>query len=194
MWKRPIAIVCVWLCGIALASPVACGTNTFGFGVGVPPTSPINWNASFTFAATEVLAESNLSFLFTLGTYPAFFPELHEGSASLLVKAWAGPIALYAGGGFSLQWRLIGNAWLWSPSIHLISGAQLWIIDSFAVFTQVRSLEDFSTPWTFDPEVALGVTIAFDRARPTDLRIDGDYFWLLVGLWVIAFLSYSPRS
>ncbi len=195
MWKRPLALIIsvglLVLLGVSLASQ---GANTIGLGVGVPPTLPIDWNASFTFATAEVLAEANLSFLLTLGTYPADFPDLYEGNASLLVKAWAGPVALYAGGGFSLQWRLVGGAWLCSPFVNLMTGTQLWILDSFAFFVQVRSLDSLPTTWSFNPEIALGLTLGLGRVRPPSPRFDGGYLWLLVGLWVLAFVAYYPRS
>jgi len=195
MWKRPLTLIISVGLLVLLCVPLASqGANTIGFGVGVPPTLPIDWNASFTFAIFEILAESNLSFLLTVGTYPADFPELYEGNASLLVKAWAGPVALYAGGGFSLQWQLVGDTWLWSPFANLMTGTQLWIHDSFAFFAQIRSLDPLPTTWSFNPEIALGMTIGLGRIRPPCPRFDGDYVWFLVGLWVLAFIAYYPRS
>ena len=194
MRKWPIALIaCLSLSVLMCFTLPTHGANAIGFGVGVPPTLPIDWDASFTFATFEILAESNLSFLLTVGTYPVDFPELYEGNASLLVKAWAGPMALYAGGGFSLQWRLIGDVWLWSPFVNLMTGTQLWIVDSLAFFVQVRSLDPLLASWSFNPEISLGTTISLGRARPPDPRLDGDYLWLIIGLWVLAFLAYYPR-
>ncbi len=195
MWKRPLALIISVGLLVLLRVPLATrGANTIGFGVGVPPTLPIDWDASFSFAAAEILAETNLSFLLTVGTYPVSFPELYEGNTSLLVKAWAGPVALYAGGGFSLQWQLIGGTWLWSPFVNLMTGMQLWIHDSVAFFVRVRSLDPLPTTWSFNPEIALGVTLGLGRVRPPCPRVDGDYLWLIIGLWVLAFIVYYPRS
>ena len=195
MWKRPLTLIISVGVLVLLCVPLATqGAHTIGFGVGVPPVLPIDWNAAFTFATAEALAEANLSFLLSLGTYPADFPAFYEGNASLLVKAWAGPLALYAGGGFSLQWQLVDDAWLWSPFVNLTTGTQLWILDSFAFFVQVRSLDPLPTTWTFNPEIALGLTLGLGRVRPPGPRFDGDYLWFLVGLWVLAFIAYYPRS
>jgi len=195
MRKCPIALIaCLGLSVLVCSTLSVYGANAIGFGVGVPVALPIDWGASFTFATSEVLAESNLSFLFTFGTYPTDFPELYEGNASLLAKAWSGPIALYAGGGFSLQWRLVNTAWLWTPFMNVKTGVQLWILDSLAFFVQVRSLDPLPAVWSFNPEVSLGTTISFGKARPPYPRRDGGYLWLIIGLWVLAFLAYYPRS
>lgn len=195
MTRRPtIFIMVLSLAGLLLPFLPVYGTNTIGFGVGVPPVLPIAWSESFSFLTTEILAESNLSFLLTLGTYPAYFPNLYQADAALIVKAWLGPVALYAGGGLSLQWRLIGDVWLLSPFMNVVAGAELWIIDSFALFTQVRSLDPLPASWTLDPEVSVGATIALGKARPALPRVDGDYLWILVGLGVLALLAYYPRS
>lgn len=195
MRKCPIALIaCLGLSVFVCSALSAYGANAIGFGVGVPAALPIDWGASFTFATSEVLAESNVSFLFTFGTYPTDFPELYEGNASLLAKAWSGPIALYAGGGFSLQWRLVNTAWLWTPFMNVKTGVQLWILDSLAFFIQVRSLDPLPAVWSFNPEVSLGTTISFGKARPPYPRRDGGYLWLIIGLWVLAFLAYYPRS
>ncbi|MCK4599808.1 hypothetical protein KAU37_08340 [Candidatus Bipolaricaulota bacterium] len=194
MTRRPtILIMGLSLVGLLLPFLPAYGTNTIGFGVGVPPVLPIAWSESFSFLTTEILAESNLSFLLTLGTYPAYFPNLYQADAALIVKAWLGPLSLYAGGGLSLQWRLIGDAWLLSPFMNVVAGAKLWIVDSFAFCAQVRSLDLLPASWTLDPEVSLGTTIAFGKARPALPRVDEDYLWILVGLGVLALLAYYPR-
>jgi hypothetical protein len=112
-----------------------------GFGVGAPPFIPIEWSESFSFLTTELFLDPNLTLLFTLGTYPADFPTLYEGSGSLIVKAWLGPVALYAGGGFTIQSRLITDTWFWVPFMNITAGMQLWVTDSFALITQVRSIE-----------------------------------------------------
>ena len=195
MRKCPIALVAgLGLSVLVCSAGAAFGASTIGFGVGAPADLPIDWGASFTFAASEVLAESNVSFLFTFGTYPSDFPELYEGNASLLVKAWSGPLALFAGGGFSLQWRLIDTAWLWTPCMNVKTGVQLWIVDSLAFFVQLRSLEPLPAAWSFNPEISLGTAISFGEARPASPRLDGGYLWLILGLWVLAFLAYYPRS
>ena len=194
MRKCPIVLIaCLGLSVLVCSTLLAYGAIGIGFGVGVPAALPIDWGASFTFATLEVLAESNLSFLFTLGTYPTDFPELYEGNASLLAKAWSGPVALYAGGGFSLQWRLVGTAWLWTPFMNVKTGVQLWILDSLAFFAQVRSLDPLPAEWSFNPEFSLGTSISFGKARPPSPRLDGGYLWLVIGLWVLAFLAYYPR-
>lgn len=194
MRKCPIVLIaCLGLSVLVCSTLSAYGAIGIGFGVGVPAALPVDWGASFTFATSEVLAESNLSFLFTFGTYPTDFPELYEGNASLLAKAWSGPVALYAGGGFSLQWRLVGTAWLWTPFMNVKTGVQLWILDSLAFFAQVRSLDPLPAEWSFNPEIALGTSISFGKARPPSPRLDGGYLWLIIGLWVLAFLAYYPR-
>jgi hypothetical protein len=194
MRKCPIALIaCLGLSVLLYSTLSAYGAIGIGFGVGVPAALPIDWGASFTFAASEVLAESNLSFLFTFGTYPTDFPELYEGNASLVAKAWSGPIALYAGGGFSLQWRLANTAWRWTPFMNVKTGVQLWILDSLAFFAQVRSLDPLPAVWSFNPEISLGTTISFGKARPAYPRLDGGYLWLIIGLWVLGFLAYYPR-
>jgi hypothetical protein len=174
----------------ASPAPVA-----IGFGVGVPPAFPIQWDESFSFLTAEFLPDPNLTLLFTLGTYPADFPTLYEGSGSLIVKAWVGPVALYGGGGLSIQSRLIDEAWLWSPYMNVVAGTQLWILDSFAICAQVRSLELLPPTWTLHPEVSLGVSLAFGEARPASPQEDeGMYLWIIVGLSVLTLLAYYPRS
>jgi len=195
MRKCPVALIaCLGLSVLVWFAVSACGTSAIGFGAGVPAGLPVDWSASFTFATLEAFAESNLSILLTFGTYPTDFPELYEGNASLLVKAWSGPIALFAGGGLSLQWRLVNAAWLWTPLANVETGIQLWVLDSLAFFAQIRSVEPLPAVWTFNPEISLGTTISFGRARPIEPRLDGGYLWLVVGLWVLAFLTYYPRS
>ena len=195
MRKCPVALIsCLGLSVLVWSAFSACGAIGIGFGVSVPADLPVDWSASFTFATLEAFPESNLSFLFTFGTYPTDFPELYEGNASLLVKAWSGPMALYAGGGFSLQWRLVNATWLWTPLANVETGVQLWVLDSLAFSAQIRSLDPLPAAWDFSPEISLGTTISFGRARPIDPRFDGGYLWLIVGLWVLAFLAYYPRS
>lgn len=173
----------------ALPAPVA-----IGFGVALPPTLPLEWGESLSFITVELLPDPNLTILFTLGTYPAYFPGLHEVSGSLLVKGWLGPAAFYAGGGLSIRARLIGDAWLWSPYMNVTAGIQLWIVDSFAVCLQVRSLEHLPVSWSLYPEVSLSLSLALGRARPLyPAEDEAWYFWVLVGLGVLAIIAYYPR-
>lgn len=174
---------------------LACGATALGFGIGIPPILPIQWDESFPFIVAEMPAEANLAFLFTVGTYPSDtgVPELYELDADLLIKAWLGPFSLYAGGGVASWWQPLGASWEWTPRMSVVAGAQLWILSSFTLFAQVRSLDSWPPTWTLHPTVALGTEIAFASVRPSTLRTDGEYLWLLVGLGVLALLAYYPR-
>ena len=166
-----------------------------GFGVGVPPVIPIVWSESFSFLTTELFLDPHLTLLCTLGTYPADFPTIYEGSGSLIVKTWLGPVSLYAGGGLTIQSRFTTNAWFWVPFMNITAGMQLWITDSFALITQVRSSEPLPPTWTLHPEVSFGLSLAFGQAPPTSPREEeGMYLWIIVGLGIITLLAYYPRS
>ena len=180
--------------GGTVATPDPGAPIAIGFGVALPSTLPLEWGRSFSFLTVELLPDPNLTFLFTFGTYPAYFPGLHEASGSIIVKGWIGPAALYAGGGFSIRSRLIGDAWLWSPYMNVTAGMQLWVVDSLALSFQVRSLERIPVSWRLYPEVSLGLSLALGRARPIRPAADEAwYFWLLAGLGVLAIIAYYPR-
>jgi hypothetical protein len=167
---------------------------SIGFGVSVPYALPIDWSSSFSFVSYEALLTSNVTLLLDLGAYPASFPDLFEGGASLLVKGWWGPTALYAGGGLSMQYRRVGSAWSLKPLLSLRTGYQIWLLDAVAVFLQFRSLEPLPISWVFAPEIALGFDIGLGRARPEAPRFDGEYIWVLVGLGVAALIAFLPRQ
>ena len=169
------------------------GETALGFGVAVPLALPVAWAGSFSFITAEVGAEGNMSLRLTAGTYPADFPDLYEADASLLVKGWLGPALLYVGGGFSLEWRRIGQAWLWSPLMNLMAGTQLWLVDSVALCLELRSLERLPAVWVLDPEISLGVTLGLGPVRPSPPRVDAYHLWILVGLGVLTFILYYPR-
>ncbi len=186
--------------GIALAlgkvrpSPMPINAATaVGFGVGFPPTLPIVWNDSVSFLVAEVAADQPMSFRSTIGAYPASFPDVYVADATLLVKAWLGPAALYAGGGFSLEWRRIGAAWLWTPMMNVLFGTQVWVVDSLALFAEARSAEELPPTFAFAPQICLGVTVGLGKVRPSPMRVDLYHLWVLVGLGVLAFLIYYPR-
>jgi len=192
-WGRGLvsALTLVLVC--ASAGEVARGELAFGFGVAVPLGLPIAWSESFSFLTAEAGAEGNMSFRLSVGTYPAEFPDLYEADASLLVKGWLGPALLYAGGGFSLEWRRIGQAWLWSPLMNLMAGTQLWLVDSVALCLELRSLERLPAVWVLDPEISLGITLGLGPVRPSPARVDAYHLWILVGLGVLTFILYCPR-
>jgi hypothetical protein len=167
---------------------------TIGFGVSVPYEWPVDWASSFSFVSLEALLSPHLTAYFDLGTYPSSFPDLFEGTASLLVKGWVGPTALFGGGGFSLQWRRVGTAWSLRPMLALRAGYQVWLVDSLAVQLQFRTLDPFPLDWTFSPEIALGFCVGLGRARPETPRLELDYLWLLAGLGVAALLAFLPRQ
>lgn len=167
----------------------------FGFGVAAPAAVPIAWNESFSSISTEFLADPNLTFLFTLGTYPSYFPNLFQGSADLIVKSWMGPIAIYAGGGLALQWKPIGGTWGWTPYMHVTAGTQIWLIDSVALVASVSSLDALPPTWTFSPEISLGLRFSLSPSRPPTLgKENAFYFWIVVGLLVAALLTYYPHG
>ena len=167
----------------------------FGFGVTVPAATPIDWSASFSSITTEILTDPNLTLLFTLGTYPAYFPDMFEGSTSVIVKSWLGPIAVYAGGGLDFLWRPIGGVWGWTPYINLSAGTQIWLIDSVALVAGVSTREPLPPTWSFSPRASLGLRFSLAPARPPALgKENAFYFWVIVGLLVAALLTYYPHS
>ncbi|MEA3239322.1 MAG: hypothetical protein U9Q94_06030 [Candidatus Bipolaricaulota bacterium] len=167
----------------------------FGFGVTAPVAVPIDWSESFSSISTEILTDPNLTFLFTLGTYPSHFPNLFEGSVDLIVKSWMGAAAIYAGGGLSLQWKPIGGIWGWTPYMRVTAGTQIWLIDSVALIASVRSLDTLPPTWTFSPEASLGLQFSLSPPRPPTLgRENAFYLWIVVGLLVAALLTYYPHS
>jgi len=167
----------------------------FGFGVTAPVAVPIDWSESFSSISTEILTDPNLTFLLTLGTYPSHFPNLFEGSVDLIVKSWMGSVAIYAGGGLSLQWKPIGGVWGWTPYMNITAGTQIWLIDSVALVASVRSMDTLPPTWTFFPEISLGLRFSLSPPRPPTLgRENAFYLWIVVGLLVAALLTYYPHS
>jgi len=186
------------LVGLPLFLAALCvssqATSTIGFGVGAPPRLPVNWNDSFSFVHAELLAESNLSFQFTLGTYPTSFPNAFQLDASLVIKAWLSPFAIYAGTGLTVQERQIAGFWFPYPFMNILAGAQLWFSSYVNLFAEVRSTEPLPPSWTLNPEVLAGGSIALGPSSSRSQRADTDYLWLIVGLGVVALLLYYPRS
>ena len=168
--------------------------GSIGFAISVPYSLPIDWDTSFSYLSAEALITQNMTVFFDLGTYPASFPDLYETGASLLVKGWLGPTAVYVGGGMSMQYRRVGEAWALKPFLALRAGYQIWLLDAFALSLQFRSLDPFPLSWTVSPEIALGINVAIGRARPENPRLDGDYLWFLVGLAAAALIAFLPRK
>lgn len=191
----------ILLCGVLLVALTAsCSAGdlppamaTIGFGVSVPYALPIDWASSFSFVSYEMLLTPNVTVLLDAGTYPASFPDLFEGGASLLVRGWLGPTVLFAGGGVSMQWRRSRTSWSLKPFMNLRAGYQIWLLDSVAISLQFRSLDELPITWTFSPEIALGFNVGLGRARPEAPRYDGEYIWLLVGLAAAALIAFLPR-
>lgn len=194
---RTRVLLIVTLVGFALAAPCAAelGQAPFavGFAVGVPYQYPIDWSGSFSVLTCEAFLSQNLTAAFDIGTYPASFPDLYEGSVSLLAKGWLGAASFYAGGGLTARWHHIGSTWIGVPHLNLKAGIQAWVLESFALALQVRSIEALPVSWTFTPEISLGLTVAIGRARPTTLFADGATLWVLVGLGVAALIAFLPR-
>jgi hypothetical protein len=165
-----------------------------GFSVGVPYRYPIDWSGSFSVVTAEAFLSHNLTAAFDIGTYPASFPDLYEGSASLLVKGWLGAVNLYAGGGLTARWYHAGSNWISVPHLNLKAGFQAWVLDSFALALQVRSVEALPVSWTLHPEISLGLSVAIGRARPATPFADGPTLWILVGLGVAALIAFLPRA
>ena len=182
--------------GFILPCLTAFGATAIGFGVGAPPIVPIQWENSFPFVLIETLAEGNLSFLFTLGAYPSEIeiPDVFEVDTNLLIKAWIGPAAVFAGGGLAIQWDPLSPSGTWVPLMNVIAGTQLWILDGFALFLQARSLDLLPPTWSLDPMITVGAELGFEKVRPDPPFSDGNYLWLLVGIGVLSLLAYYPRS
>ena len=170
----------------------AHAATAFGFGVGVPAVTPIDWSKSFPFISVEAFTDSNLSLLFVLGTYPADFPTGFATSGSLLAKGWIGPLSLYGGGGLSVSWRYLpaSAAWDWSPALDLIAGVQWQVAAPLALSFQVRSLDPLPLTFTLHPEVSLGASLVLGPAASHAGPIDGTTLWIIVGLGVFVFLAY----
>jgi hypothetical protein len=195
--KQLVAVVAL-ACAVLLL-PCASGRAqtapaSIGFGVSVPYSWPISWAESYSFVTLEMLVSPNLTVLTDLGTYPSAFPDLFEGGASLLAKAWIGPTALFAGGGLSLQARSVGTAWSFKPYLVLRAGYQVWLHESFAVILQFRTLEPLPVTWTLAPEVSIGFAMGLGSARSQSPRYDGDALWVLLGLGVAALVAFLPRK
>ena len=170
------------------------GAAAIGFGVGVPAALPVSWQDSFSFLTGELGVDENMALRLTVGTYPADFPNRYEADAALLVKAWLGPAVLYGGGGLSLEWKRIGDAWLWTPLMNVMCGVQFWLTDSVAVSLEARSLDKLPARWILSPELCLGTTLALGPIRPSQAGPDAYYLWVLVGLGVAGLLIYYPRT
>lgn len=167
----------------------------FGFDVTAPAAVPIEWNESFSSVSMEFLADPNLTFLFTLGTYPSHFPNLFESCGDLIVKSWMGPVSIYAGGGLTLQWKPIAGTWGWTPYMNITAGMQIWPIDSVAFVASVRSLDALPPTWTFSPEASLGLRFSLSPPRPPTLGKENSfYLWIVVGLLVASLLTYYPHG
>jgi len=175
----------------AAASPAPF---SIGFGVGVPYELPVDWTGSFSYLTTEVFLSPNLTAVFDLGTYPPDFPNLFEGTAGMLVKAWLGSVNAFAGGGVTMQWRRVGAVWGFNPYLTLKGGFQLWILDSLALVAQFRTHEPLPIQWTFSPEFSLGITVAFGSGRPNPLMYDPTTLWMVVGLGVAALIAFLPKQ
>ncbi len=185
------------LLAVAVATPCVAelGQAPFavGFAVGVPYQYPIDWSGSFSLLTAEAFLSRNLTVAFDIGTYPASFPDLYEGSASLLVKGWLGAGCFYGGGGLSARWHHVGSTWVAVPHLNLKAGFQAWVLDSLAITLQARTLETLPASWILTPEISLGLTVALGRARPSTLFADGPTLWILVGLGVAALIAFVPR-
>ncbi len=192
-------ITAVLLALLALASMNAAADTSpapfsIGFGVGVPYELPVDWTRSFSFLTVEALLSQNLTAVFDFGTYPPDFPNIFEGTASLLVKAWVGPVNAFVGGGYTWQWRHVGAVWGFNPHLTLKGGFQYWAVDSVALVAQFRTHEPLPIQWIFAPEFSLGMTVALGSGRPDPLIYDPTTLWLLVGLGVAALIAFLPRQ
>ena len=194
MTQRGIVVLLTLLAFGAMAAAAAPAPFSIGFGVGVPYELPVDWTRSFSYLTTEVFLSRNLTAVFDLGTYPTDFPDLFEGTAGMLVKAWVGPVNAFAGGGFTLQWRHVGSAWGFNPYLTLKGGFQVWVLDSLAIVAQFRTREPLPVQWTFAPEFSLGMTVAFGNGRPDPLIYDPATLWIVVGLGVAALIAFLPRQ
>jgi hypothetical protein len=194
MTQRGIVIMLMLLAFGSMAAGASPAPFSIGFGVGVPYEVPVDWSRSFSYLTTEVFLSRNLTAVFDLGTYPPDFPNLFEGTAGMLVKAWVGPVNAYVGGGYTLQWRRVGSAWGYNPYLTLKGGFQCWVLDSLAIVAQFRTHEALPIQWTFAPEFSLGMTVAFGSGRPDPLLYDPATLWLVVGLGVAALIAFLPKQ
>jgi len=194
MIQRKIVVLLILLAFGAMVATAAPAPFSIGFGVGVPYELPVDWTRSFSYLTTEVFLSRNLTAVFDFGTYPPDFPDLFEGTAGMLVKAWVGPVNAFAGGGFTLQWRHVGSTWGFNPYLTLKGGFQIWVLDSLAVVAQFRTREPLPVQWVFAPEFSLGMTIALGSGRPDPLIYDPATLWLVVGLGVAALIAFLPKQ
>ena len=196
MTQRAIAVLLTLLvfgCTTA-AADTSPAPFSIGFGVGVPYELPVDWTRSFSYLTAEAFLSPNLTAVFDLGTYPPEFPDLFEGTAGMLVKAWVGPVNAFVGGGFTWQWRRVGTAWAFNPHLTLKGGFQFWALDSLAFVAQFRTHEPLPIQWTFAPEFSLGMTLALGSGRPDPLIYDPATLWLIVGLGVAALIAFLPKQ
>jgi len=194
MRARQVAILLILLAIAAVTVASTPAPFSVGFGVGAPYETPVDWAASFSYLTTEILLSHNLTAVFDLGTYPSEFPNLFEGTAGILVKAWVGPVNAFAGGGFTLQSRAVGTAWGFSSYLTLKGGFQIWLLESLAFVAQFRTLESLPVEWTFSPELSFGLTVALGSGRPDPLFFDPATLWLVVGLGVAALIGFLPKE
>ncbi len=194
MTQRAIVVLVALLTLTTLTVAASPAPFSIGFGVGVPYELPVDWTASFSYLTAEAFLSPNLTAVFDLGTYPPDFPNMFEGTAGMLVKAWVGPVNAFAGGGFTLQWRHVGTVWGFNPYLTLKGGFQIWLLDSLAVVAQFRTHEPLPIQWTFSPEFSLGITVAFGSGRPDPLMYDPATLWLVVGLGVAALVAFLPKQ
>lgn len=196
MLQRAIALLlALMVFGIMTAvADTSPAPFSIGFGVGVPYELPVDWTRSFSYLTAEAFLSPNLTAVFDLGTYPPDFPDLFEGTAGMLVKAWVGPANAFVGGGFTLQWRRVGTAWGFNPHLTLKGGFQFWATDSLALVAQFRTHEPIPMQWTFAPEFSLGMTVAFGSGRPNPPIYDPATLWLVVGLGVAALIAFLPKQ
>jgi hypothetical protein len=196
MTRRILCLAAVLGLAVAVSCPAQLGPAPFavGFAVGVPYGLPVDWSGSFSVLSAEAFLSRNLTVGFDLGTYPASFPDLYEGSVSLHVKGWLGAASFFAGGGLTGRWHHVGSAWALVPHLNLRAGVQAWVLESLAIVFQARSVEPLPVVWTLTPEISLGVAVAIGRATPSTPVADVATLWILVGLGVAALIAFLPRS
>jgi hypothetical protein len=196
MTQRAFVVLGTFLVLAAAPCIVAAAPAPFslGFGAGVPCGLPVDWARSFSYLTAEAFLSPSLTTGIDLGTYPADFPNMFESTIALLVKAWFGPANVFAGGGFTWQWRRVAAVWGYNPYLTLKGGVQFWIVDSVAFIAQFRTHDPMPLHWTFNPEFSLGMTVAIGGARPDPPVCDPATMWLLVGLGVAALIAFLPRQ
>ena len=178
----------------ATAADTSPAPFSIGFGVGVPYELPVDWTRSFSYLPAEAFLSPNLTAVFDFGTYPLDFPNIFEGTAGMLIKAWVGPVNAFVGGGYTWQWTHVGTVWGFNPHLTLKGGFQVWPVDSVAFVAQFRTHEPLPIQWIFAPEFSLGMMVAFGNGRPDPLIYDPATLWLLVGLGVAALIAFLPRQ